>query len=68
MKKAMRVLLPNGELWVVIQKKQGAPSSMDKLSNMFERSRSSCKEKRIFYYKSNKKNYDDMNKIENCQL
>lgn len=28
-------LLPNGELWVVIQKKQGAPSSKDYLNNLF---------------------------------
>lgn len=29
-------LLPGGELWVVIQKKQGAPSTMDKLSLLFD--------------------------------
>ena len=28
-------LLPGGELWVVIQKKQGAPSSMDHLNEVF---------------------------------
>ena len=28
-------LLPNGELWVVIQKKQGAPSTIEKLSELF---------------------------------
>ncbi|MDE6655454.1 MAG: methyltransferase [Anaeroplasmataceae bacterium] len=28
-------LLPNGELWVVIQKKQGAPSSKEYLANLF---------------------------------
>ncbi|WP_173917965.1 class I SAM-dependent methyltransferase [Halobacillus sp. Marseille-Q1614] len=28
-------LLPEGELWVVIQKKQGAPSSKDKLEELF---------------------------------
>ncbi len=28
-------LLKNGELWVVIQKKQGAPSAMDKLKDLF---------------------------------
>ncbi|WP_010652104.1 class I SAM-dependent methyltransferase [Oceanobacillus massiliensis] len=28
-------LLPNGELWVVIQKKQGAPSAMEKIENLF---------------------------------
>jgi 16S rRNA (guanine1207-N2)-methyltransferase len=29
-------LLPKGELWIVIQKKQGAPSSIEKLSELFE--------------------------------
>jgi len=28
-------LLPGGELWVVIQKKQGAPSSMDHINELF---------------------------------
>ncbi len=28
-------LRPGGELWVVIQKKQGAPSAMDKMENLF---------------------------------
>jgi 16S rRNA (guanine1207-N2)-methyltransferase len=28
-------LLPSGELWVVIQKKQGAPSAMEKLKSLF---------------------------------
>ncbi|RKQ32355.1 class I SAM-dependent methyltransferase [Oceanobacillus halophilus] len=28
-------LLPNGELWVVIQKKQGAPSAKQKLEDLF---------------------------------
>ncbi|RSK25538.1 class I SAM-dependent methyltransferase [Bacillus sp. HMF5848] len=30
-------LLPDGELWVVIQKKQGAPSAIDKLKQLFSR-------------------------------
>ena len=29
-------LVPNGELWVVIQKKQGAPSAKEKLEEIFE--------------------------------
>lgn len=29
-------LLENGELWVVIQKKQGAPSTVEKLESLFE--------------------------------
>ncbi|GLO64323.1 class I SAM-dependent methyltransferase [Oceanobacillus kimchii] len=32
---AKELLLPNGELWVVIQKKQGAPSAKDKLDDLF---------------------------------
>lgn len=32
---AFERLLPNGELWVVIQKKQGAPSSKDYLIQLF---------------------------------
>lgn len=28
-------LLPQGELWVVIQKKQGAPSAMEKIEDLF---------------------------------
>ena len=32
---AFEHLLPNGELWVVIQKKQGAPSSKEHLENLF---------------------------------
>lgn len=33
---AAHALLPNGELWVVIQKKQGAPSAQKKLAELFE--------------------------------
>ncbi|MFC3885283.1 class I SAM-dependent methyltransferase [Bacillus songklensis] len=32
---AVQHLLPNGELWVVIQKKQGAPSALEKLEGLF---------------------------------
>ncbi|WP_110113965.1 class I SAM-dependent methyltransferase [Bacillus sp. CGMCC 1.16541] len=32
---AARHLVENGELWVVIQKKQGAPSAIDKLETLF---------------------------------
>ena len=32
---AFHHLLPNGELWVVIQKKQGAPSSKEHLEELF---------------------------------
>ncbi|WP_127584037.1 class I SAM-dependent methyltransferase [Paenibacillus koleovorans] len=30
-------LVPGGELWIVIQKKQGAPSAWDKLETLFDR-------------------------------
>ena len=40
MNKAIESLLPNGELWIVIQKKQGAPSTLNKLSEYVWRSRS----------------------------
>lgn len=32
---SLEALLPNGELWVVIQKKQGAPSAMVKIEELF---------------------------------
>ncbi|WP_413775138.1 class I SAM-dependent methyltransferase [Gracilibacillus pellucidus] len=32
---AKEALMPNGELWVVIQKKQGAPSAKKKLAELF---------------------------------
>ncbi|MEK4427495.1 class I SAM-dependent methyltransferase [Solibacillus sp. FSL K6-1523] len=32
---AYELLVENGELWVVIQKKQGAPSTVDRLEEMF---------------------------------
>jgi 16S rRNA (guanine1207-N2)-methyltransferase len=34
--KAYDHLKPEGELWIVIQKKQGAPSAMDKLESIFD--------------------------------
>ena len=34
-------LEPGGELWVVIQKKQGAPSTLEKLSELFAEVRNS---------------------------
>ncbi|MGM7703651.1 class I SAM-dependent methyltransferase [Pseudalkalibacillus sp. Hm43] len=34
--KAYDHLMPGGELWIVIQKKQGAPSAMDKLESIFD--------------------------------
>ncbi|WP_349409116.1 class I SAM-dependent methyltransferase [Pseudalkalibacillus sp. SCS-8] len=34
--KAYEHLKPEGELWIVIQKKQGAPSAMEKLQSIFQ--------------------------------
>ena len=31
----MSILVTGGELWVVIQKKQGAPSAIEKLEELF---------------------------------
>ena len=45
-------LLPNGELWVVIQKKQGAPSTLDKLSSMFGEVEVVVKKKGYFIIKA----------------
>ncbi|WP_010285023.1 class I SAM-dependent methyltransferase [Bacillus timonensis] len=36
LEESYRYLLPGGELWVVIQKKQGAPSAIEKLEKVFE--------------------------------
>ncbi|MCQ6276457.1 class I SAM-dependent methyltransferase [Bacillus sp. V3B] len=49
-----RSLLPNGELWVVIQKKQGAPSSIDKLSELFADVKIVEKKKGYFIIKAKK--------------
>ncbi len=49
-------LLPGGELWVVIQKKQGAPSSMKHLEELFSNCEVVCKNKGYFILKSRKCN------------
>lgn len=49
-----RCLLPNGELWIVIQKKQGAPSSIDKLSELFSDIEIVEKKKGYFIIKAKK--------------
>ncbi|MEH7383197.1 class I SAM-dependent methyltransferase [Bacillus sp. JJ1533] len=36
LEESYRYLVPGGELWVVIQKKQGAPSAIQKLETVFE--------------------------------
>lgn len=47
---AAEVLVPGGALWVVIQKKQGAPSAFAKLEELFASVEEVCKDKgyRIF--------------------
>ncbi|WP_428910379.1 class I SAM-dependent methyltransferase [Niallia sp. Krafla_26] len=47
-------LLPNGELWVVIQKKQGAPSTIEKLSSLFGDVEVIVKKKGYFIIKATK--------------
>ncbi|QGH32707.1 methyltransferase [Gracilibacillus salitolerans] len=47
---AKKALLSNGELWVVIQKKQGAPSAKKKLSELFEEVEVVKKEKGYFVF------------------
>lgn len=48
-------LLPNGELWVVIQKKQGAPSAKEKLEEIFEEVEVVKKNKGYFILKAIKR-------------
>lgn len=48
-------LLTNGELWVVIQKKQGAPSSKDYLNNLFGNCEIITRDKGYYILKSIKK-------------
>jgi 16S rRNA (guanine1207-N2)-methyltransferase len=45
-------LLPGGELWVVIQKKQGAPSTIDKLSELFSEVETVIKKKGYYIIKA----------------
>lgn len=47
-------LAPNGELWVVIQKKQGAPSAVDKLNELFGSVETVEKKKGYFILKAKK--------------
>ncbi|GHI00506.1 class I SAM-dependent methyltransferase [Neobacillus kokaensis] len=45
-------LVPNGELWVVIQKKQGAPSAVEKLKTIFAQVETVDKSKGYFILKA----------------
>ncbi|UOQ83901.1 class I SAM-dependent methyltransferase [Gracilibacillus salinarum] len=47
---AKQSLLPNGELWVVIQKKQGAPSAKKKLEELFNEVAVVAKDKGYFIF------------------
>jgi 16S rRNA (guanine1207-N2)-methyltransferase len=47
-------LYPNGELWVVIQKKQGAPSALKKLQEIFPHVEVVTKKKGYYIIKSKK--------------
>jgi len=47
-------LLPMGELWVVIQKKQGAPSTIAKLSELFDEVETVEKKKGYYIIKAKK--------------
>ncbi|MFC7061813.1 class I SAM-dependent methyltransferase [Halobacillus seohaensis] len=47
-------LLPGGELWVVIQKKQGAPSAIDKLEELFGNVEVVIKKKGYYVLKAEK--------------
>jgi len=47
-------LVPNGELWIVIQKKQGAPSALEKLKTLFSDVETVDKAKGYFIIKAKK--------------
>ncbi|UII56065.1 class I SAM-dependent methyltransferase [Cytobacillus spongiae] len=48
------LLIDGGELWVVIQKKQGAPSSIDKLTTLFSEVETVDKKKGYFIIRAKK--------------
>ena len=52
--KAFEYLNPGGELWVVIRKKQGAPSLLKKLEAVFPETSVIAREKGYYIYRSNK--------------
>ena len=47
-------LVPGGDLWIVIQKKQGAPSAIDKLESLFNEVNVILKKKGYYIIKSKK--------------
>ncbi|MBD3108642.1 class I SAM-dependent methyltransferase [Bacillus sp. AGMB 02131] len=52
--KSCEHLMPSGELWVVIQKKQGAPSAMEKMESLFGNVEIIVKKKGYFILMSKK--------------
>jgi len=54
LEKAFEHLAAGGELWIVIQKKQGAPSAMEKLESLFEEVEVVLKKKGYYIIKSKK--------------
>lgn len=56
--KAKDFLVPGGELWIVIQKKQGAPSSMKELERIFGNVSVVAKQKGYYILKSFKETID----------
>lgn len=52
--KSFESLLPGGELWIVIQKKQGAPSAIAKLGEMFKEVVTVKKDKGYFIIRAEK--------------
>ncbi|WP_440604579.1 class I SAM-dependent methyltransferase [Bacillus sp. GB_SG_008] len=55
LEKAVEYLVPGGELWIVIQKKQGAPSAMKKLEDVFDFVEVAEKKKGYYIIKSKKR-------------
>ncbi|MBP3038135.1 class I SAM-dependent methyltransferase [Bacillaceae bacterium Marseille-Q3522] len=51
---SFHALLPGGELWVVIQKKQGAPSALKKLASIFPKVETVDKKKGYYIIKAKK--------------
>ena len=55
LEKAIEHLVPGGELWIVIQKKQGAPSALKKLEEVFSEVEVVEKKKGYYIIKSKKR-------------
>jgi 16S rRNA (guanine1207-N2)-methyltransferase len=51
---ASEQMLPGGELWIVIQKKQGAPSAIERLNELFDETEVVVKKKGYYIIKSKK--------------